>query len=182
MPDPNGAVRRVRSAGRMLPPQGATATWSSSAFKQHQAARPRTEPRLRCRRNKRSAPNEEEARRRVRPRKLARIGQVHNGRDGPQHRQARCRMAWPARLRLATRPVARQNRSGFSSEVYRAVTVLYLSQVVDPCQPPCHDQETVAMSVRARTVHVPYTIEQDEDGVWCASAQLRPGVGGGRRR
>jgi len=22
-----------------------------------------------------------------------------------------------------------------------------------------------------------YTIDQDEDGVWCASAQLRPGVG-----
>jgi predicted RNase H-like HicB family nuclease len=33
------------------------------------------------------------------------------------------------------------------------------------------------MSARVRTVHVPYTIEQDEDGVWCASAQLRPGVG-----
>jgi predicted RNase H-like HicB family nuclease len=33
------------------------------------------------------------------------------------------------------------------------------------------------MSVRVRTVHVPYTLEQDEDGVWCASAQLRPGVG-----
>ena len=33
------------------------------------------------------------------------------------------------------------------------------------------------MSVRARTVHVPYTIEPDEDGVWCAAAQLRPGVG-----
>ena len=29
----------------------------------------------------------------------------------------------------------------------------------------------------SRVVHVPYTIEQDEDGVWCASAQLRPGVG-----
>lgn len=28
-----------------------------------------------------------------------------------------------------------------------------------------------------RTVHVPYTVEQDEDGVWCAHAQLRPGVG-----
>ncbi len=28
-----------------------------------------------------------------------------------------------------------------------------------------------------RIVHVPYTIEQDEDGVWCAHAQLRPGVG-----
>jgi predicted RNase H-like HicB family nuclease len=23
---------------------------------------------------------------------------------------------------------------------------------------------------------VPYVVEQDEDGVWCASAQLRPGV------
>ena len=29
----------------------------------------------------------------------------------------------------------------------------------------------------SREVHVPYTIEQDEDGVWCAHAQLRPGVG-----
>jgi predicted RNase H-like HicB family nuclease len=28
-----------------------------------------------------------------------------------------------------------------------------------------------------RIVHVPYALEQDEDGVWCASAQLRPGVG-----
>ncbi len=29
----------------------------------------------------------------------------------------------------------------------------------------------------SRVVHVPYTVEQDEDGVWCASAQLRPGIG-----
>ena len=29
----------------------------------------------------------------------------------------------------------------------------------------------------SRAVHVPYTIEQDEDGTWCASAQLRVGVG-----
>jgi hypothetical protein len=28
-----------------------------------------------------------------------------------------------------------------------------------------------------RVVHVPYAVEQDEDGVWCATAQLRPGVG-----
>jgi predicted RNase H-like HicB family nuclease len=28
-----------------------------------------------------------------------------------------------------------------------------------------------------RVVHVPYVVEQDEDGAWCASAQLRPGVG-----
>jgi predicted RNase H-like HicB family nuclease len=27
-----------------------------------------------------------------------------------------------------------------------------------------------------RDVHVPYVVEQDEDGVWCASAQLRPGA------
>jgi hypothetical protein len=26
-------------------------------------------------------------------------------------------------------------------------------------------------------VHVPYTVDQDEDSVWCAHAQLRPGVG-----
>ncbi len=28
-----------------------------------------------------------------------------------------------------------------------------------------------------RSVHILYTIEQDEDGVWCAHAQLRPSVG-----
>jgi predicted RNase H-like HicB family nuclease len=33
------------------------------------------------------------------------------------------------------------------------------------------------MDFVTRVVHVPYAIEQDEDGVWCASAQLRPGVG-----
>jgi predicted RNase H-like HicB family nuclease len=35
----------------------------------------------------------------------------------------------------------------------------------------------ITMSGQPRTVHVPYTLEQDEDGVWCAAAQLRPGVG-----
>jgi hypothetical protein len=29
----------------------------------------------------------------------------------------------------------------------------------------------------SQVVHVPYTVDQDEDGVWCAHAQLRPGVG-----
>jgi predicted RNase H-like HicB family nuclease len=28
-----------------------------------------------------------------------------------------------------------------------------------------------------RAVHLPYTVQQDEDGVWCAHAQLRPGIG-----
>ncbi|GEM_PF-669179 len=28
-----------------------------------------------------------------------------------------------------------------------------------------------------RIVHVPYVVERDEDGVWCAHAQIRPGVG-----
>lgn len=27
----------------------------------------------------------------------------------------------------------------------------------------------------SRTVHVPYVLEQDEDGVWCGEAVLRPG-------
>lgn len=29
----------------------------------------------------------------------------------------------------------------------------------------------------SRQVHVPYTVSQDETGMWCASAELRPGVG-----
>ena len=29
----------------------------------------------------------------------------------------------------------------------------------------------------SRVIHLPYTLEQDEDGVWCAAAQLKPGVG-----
>ena len=33
------------------------------------------------------------------------------------------------------------------------------------------------MTAVSRAVHIPYTVEQDEDGVWCAHAQLRPGVG-----
>jgi predicted RNase H-like HicB family nuclease len=27
-----------------------------------------------------------------------------------------------------------------------------------------------------RTVHIPITVERDEDGVWCARAQPQPGV------
>lgn len=26
-------------------------------------------------------------------------------------------------------------------------------------------------------MHVPYTVERDEDGVWCAAALIRPGAG-----
>jgi hypothetical protein len=33
------------------------------------------------------------------------------------------------------------------------------------------------IGVVTRVVHMPYAVEQGEDGVWCASAQLRPGVG-----
>lgn len=31
--------------------------------------------------------------------------------------------------------------------------------------------------MRTKTVHIPVTVEQDEDGVWCAHAQLAPHVG-----
>jgi predicted RNase H-like HicB family nuclease len=30
----------------------------------------------------------------------------------------------------------------------------------------------ITMSGQPRTVHVPYTLEQDEDGIWCAHAWL----------
>ena len=33
------------------------------------------------------------------------------------------------------------------------------------------------MGFVSRVVHVPYTLDQDEDGLWCASALIRPGVG-----
>jgi hypothetical protein len=33
------------------------------------------------------------------------------------------------------------------------------------------------LGVVTRVVHVPYIVEQDEDGVWCGCAQLRHGVG-----
>lgn len=39
------------------------------------------------------------------------------------------------------------------------------------------ETEGLLLEAMSRTVHVPYTLEQDEDGVWCAHAQLRPGVG-----
>lgn len=38
------------------------------------------------------------------------------------------------------------------------------------------------ISVVTHVVHVPYAIEQDEDGVWCAAAQILPGVGASGRR
>lgn len=34
----------------------------------------------------------------------------------------------------------------------------------------CHDRTVT------RVVHVTYVVEQNEDGVWCASAELRPCV------
>jgi hypothetical protein len=33
------------------------------------------------------------------------------------------------------------------------------------------------MKLVSKVVHVPYSVSQDEDGVWCASAQLGVGVG-----
>ena len=33
-----------------------------------------------------------------------------------------------------------------------------------------------------QAVHIPYTVEQDEDGVWCAHAQLRPEFGAPQER
>jgi predicted RNase H-like HicB family nuclease len=41
-----------------------------------------------------------------------------------------------------------------------------------------HGRLTSCNAVRVtQVVHIPYVVEQDEDGAWCASALLRPGVG-----
>jgi predicted RNase H-like HicB family nuclease len=40
-----------------------------------------------------------------------------------------------------------------------------------------HSVGHARMGAVRRVVHVPYSISQDEDGIWCASAQLGPGVG-----
>jgi len=34
----------------------------------------------------------------------------------------------------------------------------------------------VTLRGMTRVVHILYVVEQDEDGAWCASASLRPGV------
>jgi predicted RNase H-like HicB family nuclease len=39
-------------------------------------------------------------------------------------------------------------------------------------QKGAHHREKIKMSGQSRTVHVPYTLEQDEDGIWCAHAWL----------
>lgn len=40
------------------------------------------------------------------------------------------------------------------------------------CQPTAGTREKIKMSGQSKTVHVPYTLEQDEDGIWCAHAWL----------
>jgi NAD(P)-dependent dehydrogenase (short-subunit alcohol dehydrogenase family) len=72
-------------------------------------------------------------------------------------------------------------------ELARAGTVVYAtgrsSRVAGPSEVgrPETIEETGDLIAAAggdgMAVHVPYTLERDEDGVWCASAQLRPGVG-----
>ena len=49
-------------------------------------------------------------------------------------------------------------------------------QRADPCPAP-----GIGEPSGTRVIHVPYVVGQDEDGVWCASAQLHRGRGGRRR-
>jgi hypothetical protein len=72
------------------------------------------------------------------------------------------RSGWPCRLEGDHPATARRRSFGAFGErraPIRAALLVWENQVV------------------TRIVHVPYVVEQDEDGVWCASAQLRPGVG-----
>lgn len=39
-------------------------------------------------------------------------------------------------------------------------------------QPTTREDDTITMSGQPKTVHVPYTLEQDEDGIWSAHAWL----------
>ena len=72
------------------------------------------------------------------------------------------RSDWPCRLERSS-PAARRRLSG----VGRARLARRSA--------PRSDYGRIG--VVTRVVHVPYVVEQDEDGVWCASALLRPGVG-----
>jgi predicted RNase H-like HicB family nuclease len=47
---------------------------------------------------------------------------------------------------------------------------------LSPGYPNLTGQLRVIIGDVTRVVHVPYVVEQDEDGVWCACAPLRPGV------
>lgn len=38
-------------------------------------------------------------------------------------------------------------------------------------------EHDIASCVMGATIHIPYFAEQDQDGVWCAHAFLRRGVG-----
>jgi predicted RNase H-like HicB family nuclease len=53
----------------------------------------------------------------------------------------------------------------------------YLGRAGGPVQIRCGAAQYGRIDAVTRIVHVLYTVEQDEDGVWCASAQIRPGVG-----
>jgi hypothetical protein len=48
--------------------------------------------------------------------------------------------------------------------------------MMDRRYPRAVDRGGTEAAIR-RVIHVPYTVEQDEDAVWCAHALLRPGVG-----
>ena len=74
------------------------------------------------------------------------------------------------------------SRSGWTSRLKRTSLRLRVGDYavpgrVRPGAPTVPRSWCGRIGVVTRVVHVPYVVEQDEDGVWCASAQLRPGVG-----
>ncbi len=74
------------------------------------------------------------------------------------------------------------SRSGWTSRLKRTSPRLRVGGYAvlagdDPARRSVPRPWCGGVGVVTRVVHVPYVVEQDEDGVWCASAQLRPGVG-----
>jgi len=75
-----------------------------------------------------------------------------------------------------------RGRPGWTSRLERARLRLRVGDCAalagyDPARRSVARSWCGRIGVVTRVVHVPYVVEQDEDGVWCASAQLRPGVG-----
>ncbi len=88
----------------------------------------------------------------------------------------------PSPLRGERRRHIRPSRSGWASRLRRTSLRLHVGDYemlaeYGPARRSVASSWCGRIGVVTRVVHMPYVVEQDEDGVWCASAQLRPGVG-----
>jgi len=62
-------------------------------------------------------------------------------------------------------------------EPHRVLLCTTLARLIAFALVPRRRYRDVMAASRTITVTVPVVVERDEDGTWCAHAQLRPGVG-----